>query len=159
MRKYLLQISLLGGVAMLCSHSVWANDSCTAFLADKYDQAQAQGQWWHIQMTIHREDVPLVTYSDGFLSPNTDDTGLSGRSNQLFSDRFPQGGTQPFDLNSSDFLDLYMSSTALFRIHYHPWEFETTWDFSCNTGSVMVSYQPGFGLITVTFRELFTPIG
>lgn len=158
--RRLLQISWLClAVAVLGSRPALADDSCTAFLADKYNQAQAQGQWWHIQMTMHREDVPLVTFSDGFLSPNTNDTGLSGRSNQLFSDRFAQGGTQPFDINSSDFLDLYMSSTALFRIHYHPWEFETTWDFSCKTGSVMVSYQPGFGLITVTFRELVTPIG
>ncbi len=103
---------------------------------------------------MHREDVAFVSYSDGFLSPNGD--GFTGSGNQLFSDR--SADTQPFDVNAADNLNWSLSRTGALRIHYHPWEFETTWEMSCNTGSVITKYVAGFGIVTLTFRELLTPV-
>ncbi len=159
MRKNNL-VSLLFAIAATVlvsagSPSAQADNSCANYLAGKAKQAQATGQWFTVELTMHREDAKLVTYSIGFLSPNSDGS-FSGRANQLFSDRKP--APQPFSSNASDQLDLRLSPTGLLQIHYNPWNFDTSWDLSCK-GSVLTTYVPNFGIVTLTFRELFTPIG
>jgi hypothetical protein len=128
--------------------------SCTALLAARNKQA-GRGQAYNIELTMHRESAKLVTYSSGFLSPNADGS-FAGASNQLFSDRF--AGGQPFSMNAADQLNLNLSPTGLLRIHYSPWNFDTSWDLSCR-GSMLTAYLPGFGIVTLTFRDLFFPIG
>ena len=131
---------------------VWADASCTTLLASK--SAQAKGQWYDIELTIHRENVKFVTYSSGFLEPQADGSFLGG-SNQLFSDR--STGQQPFNINAADRLHLRLSPTALLRIHYTPWNFDTSWDLSCK-GSMLTTYVPAFGIVTLTFRNLISPL-
>jgi len=141
--------------AVAAAPSARAEDgTCTAFLAAKLREAQIKNQVYKIELFIHREDVKLVTYSAGFLGPIAKDGGFSGRANQLFSDR--QAGSQPFNINAADQLDLQLSSTGLLRIHYKPWNFDTAWDLSCS-GSMLTKYLPGVGVVSLTFRDLFAP--
>ncbi len=134
--------------------SAKADGTCTAFLAAKFKEAQAKNQFYNIQLSIHREDIKFVTYSAGALAPNQDG-GFTGRANQLFSDR--QAISQPFNINAADQLDLRLSATGVLRVHYNPWNVDTTWDLSCS-GSMLTKYLPGFGVVTLTLRDLFTPI-
>src|SRR5712692_6849395 len=127
---------------MAAAPSARADGTCTAFLAAKFKEAQAKNQFYRIELFIHREDTKLVTYSAGFLEPNAQDGSFTGRTNQLFSDR--QAGSQPFNINAADQLDLRLSASGVLSIHYKPWNFDTTWDLSCS-GSMLSRYVPGFG--------------
>src|SRR5438309_1583036 len=72
-------------LCLLAGQMAWADSSCTAFLAAKVDAARATGQWYHIELTMHREDISFVTYSAGFLSPGNSGNyggGFYGRANQ-----------------------------------------------------------------------------
>ena len=156
MKKHLLIralfVALLAAVALIPSQAVLADSGCTAFLAGK--TRLAFGQSYHVQLTVHRETVPLVSYSEGWLAPNGDGS-FYGYGDQLFSDRLAV--SQPFNVNAADRLDWYLSPSGTLRIHYHPWEFETTWDLSCTTGTLLTKYVSGFGLVTLTFRDRFSP--
>ncbi len=140
--------------ALAAAPSARADGTCTAFLAAKFKEAQAKNQFYNIQLSIHREDVKLVTYSAGSVAPNPDGS-FTGHANQLFSDRLTI--SQPFNINAADQLDLRLSATGVLRVHYNPWNVDTTWDLSCS-GSMLTKYLPGFGVVTLTFRDLFTPI-
>jgi hypothetical protein len=142
--------------ALAAASSARADSTCSAFLAGKLREAQAKNQWYNIELSIVREDTKFVSYSAGSLSPNHGDGGFTGRANQLFSNR--QAISQPFNINAADQLDLRVSATGVLGIHYKPWNFDTSWDLSCS-GSVMTKYLPGFGVVTLTFRDLFFPIG
>src|SRR6266581_2613540 len=149
----LLAVSILL-FAVATGPSARADGTCTAFLGAKVKDVQNTKQSYKIELFIHREDTKLVTYSAGFLGPNTQDGSFAGRANQLFSDR--QAGPQPFNINAADQLDLQLSATGVLHIHYKPWNFDTTWDLSCS-GSILTKYLPGFGVVTLTFRDLFAP--
>ncbi len=135
--------------------SARADGTCIAFLAAKLKEAQTKNQFYNIDLTIHREDTKFVTYSAGSLAPNAQGGGFTGRANQLFSDR--RAISQPFNINAADQLDLRLSASGVLSIHYKPWNFDTTWDLSCS-GSMLTKYVPGVGVVTLTFRDLFTPI-
>src|SRR6266850_4112568 len=127
MRNRKLTFALLAVIAAMLivavtPRSARADASCTTFLATK--AAQAKGQWYHIELTMHREDVKLVSYSYGFLAVNADGS-FTGRSNQLFSDRL--AAQQPFNIMAADNLDLKLSQTGVLGIPYSPWNFNTTW--------------------------------
>jgi hypothetical protein len=154
-RKSVIALGALG-LALAAASSARADSTCTTFLAAKLREAQAKNQWYNIELSMHREDIKFVSYSAGFLSPNHGDRGFTGRANQLFSNR--QAISQPFNINAADQLDLRLSATGVLSIHYNPWNFDTTWDLSCS-GSVMTKHLPGFGVVTLTFRDLFSPIG
>ncbi len=141
--------------ALAAAPSAKADGTCTAFLAAKLKEAQAKNQFYNVQLTIHREDIKSLTYSTGSLAPNAQDGSFVGHANQLFSDR--RAISQPFNINAADQLDLRLSASGVLSIHYKPWNFDTTWDLSC-TGSMLTKYLPGFGVVTLTFRDLFTPI-
>jgi len=141
--------------ASAASRSATSDGTCTALLASKLREAQAKNQFYNIELSIHREDTKFVSYSAGFLAPNAPDGGFTGRANQLFSDR--QAISQPFNTKAADQLDLRLSAIGVLRIHYQPWNFDTTWDLSCS-GSMVTKYLPGVGVVTLTFRDLFTPI-
>src|SRR6266481_346008 len=149
----LLAVSILL-FAVATGPSARADGTCTAFLAAKVKDVQNTKQSYKIELFIHREDTKLVTYSAGFLGPNAQDGSFTGRANQLFSDR--QAGTQPFNINTADQLDLRLSASGVLSIHYKPWNFDTTWDLSCS-GSMLSRYVPGFGVVTLTFRDVFAP--
>lgn len=138
--------------AVAAAPSARADGTCTAFLASKLKEAQAKNQFYKIDLLMHREDSKLVSYSAGFLGPNAKAESFIGRANQLFSDR--QAGTQPFNINAADQLDLRLSASGVLSIHYKPWNFNTTWDLTCS-GSMLSKYVPGFGVVTLTFRDLF----
>jgi hypothetical protein len=154
MKKYLTAFLMIGMAALLSGQAAWADGTCTQFLAGKAAQAKAKSQWWNIEISMHRENATFVTYSAGWLSPNSDGS-FTGHSNQLFSDR--NAGQQPFNINAADQLDLRLSPTALLRIHYHPWNFDTSWDMSCK-GSMLTTYVPNYGIVTLTFRDLISPV-
>jgi hypothetical protein len=150
---------LVGTTALLvtaASQAALADGSCTTLLASKAQEAKANGRWYTTQLTMHRENTKFVSYSEGFLAPNADGS-FSGRSNQLFSDRVATSA-QPFNIGQADQLDpVRLSSAGLLDIHYNPDNFNTSWDLSCK-GSVFFTYIPNFGVVTLTFRDLFTPI-
>lgn len=140
-------------IGLLSAPSIAAADSsCGSLIAEK--AKQANGQWYKVEITMHRENVKFVSYSVGALAPNSDGS-FAGHSNQIFSDRM--SGQQPFNINAADNLDLKLSKTGLLQIHYKPWNFDTSWDLSCK-GSVLTTYVPGFGIVTLTFRDQFIPI-
>jgi hypothetical protein len=141
--------------AVLATLSARADPTCTAFLAAKLTEAQTKGQWYNIELSMHREDTKFVSYSAGSLAPNAQDGSFTGHANQLFSDRL--AGSQPFNISAADQLDLRLSASGVLSIHYEPWHFDTTWDMPCR-GSMLTNYLPGFGVVTLTFHDLFTPI-
>jgi hypothetical protein len=138
---------LLAGV----SQPALADDSCAPLIAWLTQQLPSSAYFYYVQYTMHREDVPLITHSDGIMSPDGSG-GFGGGGDQLFSDRTAENG-QPFDINQADHLDWALSPNGRLWIHYHPWEFETTWDMTCHTGRVLSTYVPGFGVFSLSFRE------
>jgi hypothetical protein len=161
-KHFVVSLMLIGIVALLSGPFAWADGTCTTFLAAKAAEAKAKNQFWQIELTMHRENVFLVSYSFGSLAPNPDGS-FTGHSNQLFSDRgvsiSPQGFRtgQPFDIHAADQLNLSLSPTGLLHIHYSPWNFDTSWDMSC-PGPLLTKYVRGHGVVTLTFGPLFTPI-
>ena len=168
MARIRLWVFLVIGVALLLaveSKPAQADASCTALLASKWQQvnkfnpSQPGNARYTIELTMHRENVNFVTYSHGYLAPLSGGF-FSGDANQLFSDRgvtpqsIPVG--QPFNINAADQLKLNLSPTGVLKIHYSPWNFDTAWDLSCK-GSVLTTYLPNFGVVTLTFRNLFSP--
>ncbi len=129
-----------------------ADSSCVNPLAKKWASLAAD-ESYGIEITMHRE-TKYVSFSDGWLTaaPNG---GFTGKSNQLFSDRL--AGSQPFNINAADNLDLKLSSTGMLSIHYRPWNFDTSWDLSCK-GSLLTAYVPTIGVITLTFRDKRPPL-
>ena len=111
MKKNLAVFLMIAMAALLRGQAAWADGTCTQFLAAaKAAQAKAKSQWWNIEISMHRDNATFVTYSAGWLSPNSDGS-FTGHSNQLFSDR--NAGQQPFNINALDQLDLRLSPTAL----------------------------------------------
>jgi len=125
-----------------------SDESCLALIKEK--TRDANGVAHPIELTMHREQEKLVTYSTGSLSAVAGG-GLSGTANQLFSDRSGPG-SQPFNLAAADQLDLTLTPTGSLHIHYKPWNFDTDWALSCK-GSLMTSYLQNFGVVTLTFRD------
>ena len=143
-------VSLLSGAAR-------ADASCTALVQEIVSQLQQNGGFYQVEMTMHRTDVSLVTYSSG----TVDLTGyaswpLNGSANQLFSDRL--AGNQPFNFNAADQLTPWISATGSLYIYYDTWNFSTNWDMSC-TGNTMTRIIPGFGVVSLSFRGWVAPIG
>jgi hypothetical protein len=154
MKKNLAVFLMIGLAALLGGQAAWADGTCMQFLAGKAAQAKAKNPWWSIEISMHRENTTFVSYSAGRLVPNPDGS-FRGNSNQLFSDR--NAGQQPFNINAADQLDLRLSPTALLSIHYNPWNFNTSWDLSCK-GSMLTTYVPNYGIVTLTFRDLISPL-
>jgi hypothetical protein len=151
--RYIYKLAF-GAAALGCTLlpiAAKADATCTGVLADKLAKARASGQAYAVQLTMHRENVKLVSYSEGFLSPNADGS-FGGGANQLFSDRL--AAQQPFNVNAADYLDLRLSGSGVLAIHYVNWNFDTTWDLSCK-GGVLTSYIANFGVVTLTFRDQF----
>lgn len=156
--KTLYRLSAAGIVLLLAALTplAVADATCTALVASKWNQAITHGEWYFFELTIHREDVGFVTYSHGVLTPYAGGN-FSGRSDQLFSDRLSASG-QRFNTNQADSLILTLDNSALLKIHYVTWNFDTIWDLSCQ-GSTLSTYVPGIGRVTLTFRELFPAVG
>lgn len=125
-----------------------ADGTCTAVVAS-YANSVSNG-WYDFELTMHRTDIGLVTYSRGTIQKyNSTSWPLWGSSNQLFSDRF--AGSQPFNINAADQLTVYLSTTGQLYIYYQPWNFSTSWDMSCS-GNTFTKIIPGFGVVTLTLR-------
>ena len=138
----------------LIAAPAWADASCQQLLADKIAVLQSRGGWFSIDMTMHREGVALVTYSQGGLQLGADGS-LQGGANQLFNDRYL--GSQPFDVNAADGLTLQLDGSGVLTIDYSPWNFQTQWDMSCQ-GEFVTKYIPGHGIVTLAFRSWYPPI-
>lgn len=159
--RMITAFSLLSTLASLAiaEPSARADASCIAPLQQRTAQTGTYPYFgWTFEMTIHREDVELVTYSSGTLQPNGSG-GFFGVSNQLFSDRHVSGNyLQTFDYAQRDNLSLSLSPTGLLHIHYSPWNFDTDWDMSCS-GPIVTRRVPGVGVVTLTFRRQVSIIG
>jgi hypothetical protein len=139
---------------LAAGQAAWADSSCAGFLAGKTSAVTPPWGGYNIELTLHREDVKWVSYSKGTLSPNGDGS-FSGSANQLFSDRF--ASSQPFDNSQADQLSLRLSPTGFLSAHSITWNFDTGWDLSCH-GSTLTTYVPSFGVLTLTFRDVFYTI-
>ncbi len=137
------------GVLLLAGTSAHADASCTALVQSKVAYIQQYGGFYYMDMSMHREDVSWVSYSSGLIGWDQVGSGLTGNSNQIFSDR--RSGSQPFDINQQDQLSFDLSSNGLLHIHSITWGFDTYWDMSCQ-GELVTRYFPGFGTITLAFR-------
>src|SRR5215468_2091030 len=93
---------------MIIPQVALADGTCTALVASKWNQAYPNGEWYNVELTMHREDVTFVSYSGGWLQPQPDGS-FSGGLNQLFSDRW--AGNQPFNINAADWLQVKLSPT------------------------------------------------
>jgi hypothetical protein len=132
--------------------------TCPAMISSINGTLNAQGGYYNIEMTMHRSDVKLVSYSSGFVNSNNNtDWPLTGSSNQLFSDRL--NGDQPFNINAADQLTFWISASGRLYIYYNTWNFTSDWDLSCYGSNLMSAVIPGFGVVTLTFRDWVIPIG
>jgi hypothetical protein len=140
--------------AMVTSRAAHANASCTVLVTNTVNKLTQSGGAYRFEMTIHRTDIGLVTYSSGDLSKTGSPSWpLSGSSNQLFSDRF--SSNQPFNINAADSLTPWISSTGQLYIWYNNWGFSTQWDMGC-TGNTFTAIVPNYGVVTLTLRYWWT---
>jgi len=137
------------GMLLFTGTRAHADASCTSLVQSKVAYIQQYGGFYYMDMSMHREDVSWVSYSSGIISWDQVGSGLSGNSNQIFSDR--RSGIQPFDINQRDELSFDLSSYGFLHIHSITWGFDTFWDMSCQ-GELVTKYFPGFGTITLAFR-------
>ncbi len=131
--------------------SAHADSSCTTLVTNMANQLNQNGGAYDIELTMHRTDVALVSYSKGTLH-GTGSTAwpATGTANQLFSDR--KNGTQPFNISAADTITPWISSTGQLFIFYNTWNFSTTWDMTCS-GSTFTQNVPGFGIVSLTLRN------
>ena len=151
-----LALLALSSTVVALERPARADASCSALIAGKLDYLTRHGGSFAVEMTMHRENIAAVSYSSGSLWRDSRTGHLIGGSNQLFSDR--RSGAQPFNVNAGDRLELDLSPDGLLHIYYATWRFETDWDMSCQ-GPVVTKYLPGFGVVTLTFRNWEWPIG
>jgi hypothetical protein len=150
---------IIGTLALaLASTAAHADSTCTQLISNVNATLNSQGGYYDFEMTMHRTDVGLVTYSSGALWKNGSNPAwpLVGTSNQLFSDR--RSGNQPFNFNAADQLTPYISPSGALYIYYNTWRFSTQWDMSC-VGNTLTKIVPGFGVVSLTFRSWRPPIG
>lgn len=127
-----------------------ADASCQQLVADQAATLGRIPTWLSIDMTMHRDTLDLVTYSQGRLVESFDGW-LRGYANQLFSDRM--NANQPFDVDASDDIEIFISPSGELILHYQTWDFWTSWDMSCQ-GNLMTQYIPGHGVVTLGVRSL-----
>jgi hypothetical protein len=127
-----------------------ADESCRALISQKKRELPS-GWAYNAELTMHSESNPSVSYSRGQLRSRGVGFETLGAFDQSFSDR-RRGDGQPFDINQADQQFLTVSDTGLVRVQFRTWNFETTWDMSCK-GSVLTTYAPGWGVITLTLRD------
>jgi hypothetical protein len=133
-----------------------ADATCTPVVANHVSSIGAG--WYDFELTIHRTDVELVSYTRGFFMRNGTSTSwpLKGEGQMYFSDRF--AGNQRFNVNAADALDVYISSTGQLHIWSRTWSFATSWDLGCS-GNTFTKIIPGHGVVTLTLRGWNAPIG
>jgi hypothetical protein len=149
-----LALALAGVTAT--SQNAHADASCTALVSNVANTLNQSGGYYDFEMTMHRTDVALVSYSSGTLGRSGNASWpLSGSSNQLFSDR--RSGNQPFNINAGDTLSPWISTSGVLYIYYNTWRFSTQWDMQC-TGSTLTRIVPGFGVVSLTIRAWHPPI-
>jgi hypothetical protein len=144
--------------AVVSMGSARADATCPALINSVVNTLQSKGGgYYNVEMTMHRTDVALVTYSNGRVALDGTYAGwpLLGYTNQLFSDRL--NGSQRFNQNAADQLTIYISETGLLYIYYDTWHFVTDWDMSC-TGNTLTKVIPGFGVVSFTFRNWATDV-
>lgn len=139
------------------STTAHANSTCTTLVNTITNTLAQSGGYYDFEMTMHRTDVALVTYSSGTLWRSGNSFWpLTGNSNQLFSDR--RAGNQPFNFNAADLLTPWISTSGLLYIYYNTWNFTTQWDMGCS-GNTLTQIIPNFGVVTLSFRAWHPPIG
>jgi hypothetical protein len=147
-------LSMLIALAALAGDAA-ADASCNAPLSSRISELARRRGCYAVQMTMHRENVALVSYSEGILCLPSGGHTLQGRANQLFSDR--RSGRQGFTIDQADELTLRLDTSGRLQIHYQPWNFDTAWDMAC-VGSLVTRYIPGHGVVTLSFGEYIPPI-
>ena len=149
-----LAFALAAGVVH--TETAHADASCTALVTSMTNTLKQSGGYYMFDMTMHRTDVAFVSYSSGSVGLlNNTSWPLYGTSNQLFSDRY--NGSQPFNINAADQLQVWIGSTGSLYIYYKPWNFATNWDMSCSSTTITRNL-PGVGVVTLTFHW-YPPIG
>ncbi len=136
-----------------------ADTTCSAFVQQTVQKLKTSGGWYDFDLTMHRTNTPLVSYSHGTMwltGTGNEYWALTGQSNQLFNDRY--NGNQPFGINAADTITPYISTDGRLYIYYNTWNFSTDWDMGCVDGNVMTKYIPGHGVVTLTLRGWNAPI-
>ena len=145
--------ALLGVATSSPAH---ADATCTGLISNVRNQLISHGGAYNFDLTFHRTDIDLVEYSRGAMSLYSS-TGYwaltGGPTYQLFRDRY--NGNQPFNINAADTISPYISADGQLYIYYNTWNFTTQWDLSC-TGNTLTKIIPGFGVVTLTFRNWWT---
>lgn len=133
-----------------------ADATCSSLIANVTNKLAQSGGYYDFEMTMHRTDVDLVSYSRGTLYRSGNVSWpITGSSNQLFSDR--RAGNQPFNFNAADTLTPWISTQGLLYLWYNTWSFSTQWDMQC-TGNTLTRIIPNFGVVSLTFRAWNPPI-
>jgi len=150
-----VNVALLGSLAIALSpQSAHADATCNALIQDKIAYLTANGGFFDVELTMHREERSWVFYGKGYLQLSG--AQLAGGSNEIFSDR--RNGSQPFDISQADQITFTLNSNGLLSVHNVTWEFDESWDFSC-PGNLLTTYLPNAGVVTMTFRSWEAPIG
>lgn len=151
-KSHLCLGAVVAAAGLFASQPARADSTCTALVTSIKSSLDQNGGSYAFEMTMHRTNTKLVTYSSGRVWPQSNPFWpLVGTSNQLFSDR-AVGETQPFNANAADQLTPYIGSTGQLYIHYNTWNFSTQWDMTC-VGQTMTQIVPNHGVVTLTFRE------
>jgi hypothetical protein len=150
----LMKSVVMGGVLVAATQRAHADSSCTSLVTSMANQLNTNGGMYDFELTMHRTDVALVTYSKGTLHGTGGTPWIAtGTANQLFSDR--KNGAQPFNINAADTITPWISSSGQLFIFYNTWNFSTTWDMTCS-GSTFTQNVPGFGIVSLTLRTWHT---
>jgi hypothetical protein len=152
--RFVLGLTIVVGVAVAGPGRARADASCSSLVTSMANQLNQHGGAYDFELTIHRTDVWLVTYSAGTLhGTGSFDWPATGTANQLFSDR--RSGNQRFNASAADTLTPWISATGQLFIFYNTWNFSTTWDLSCS-GSTFTANVPNVGIVSLTLRNWHT---
>jgi hypothetical protein len=153
-----VNVALLVSVAIALSpQSAHADATCNALIQSKIDNLNANGGFYVIELTMHREEErSWVFYGRGQLWLSG--AQLAGSSYQIFSDRqnYWNGQWQPFDIHEADQITFTLNSNGLLSVHNVTWGFDESWDFSC-PGNLLTTYLPHAAVVTLTFRSWESP--
>jgi hypothetical protein len=141
--------------AMLVASAAHADATCTAPLAALRNAVSNPSNGWSVELTMHREDQPYVGYDNSkvHVGPNGHFVTFSDPAYWLFSNH-------SFDYNAwKEDISLDISPDGHLTITSLTFGSKPTLDMTCHGNKLMTAYAPGFGVWTLTFRDLYIPIG
>ena len=148
-KNYSVSLTLAAASMLAATHAL-ADASARNVVQPRIAYLQGQGGWYEFDLTMHRENTAFVSYARGTLRYDPRVNALTGAAYHLFSDRV--ANSQPFTFGRKDALEVKLTADGQLHIDDRTWNFSTDRDLAAQ-GQLLSRYVPGFGIVTLAFRE------